>query len=220
MSKTAAHAPRAVAPQKPAAARKAAPVRPAAAKPAAPRRSLWQWLRALFSDQLRVQRSAKGVAVVLQPKTGTPAQPAAASAAASHATQTPPANDMRRELSKLLDAVPNSRSVLRHLAAVETGLRKDGEGQFLFDVDIKQLHVALRQLASLGIETHPTPGLALLSTRLLDAIAEQEKRAQRANGAPVVSSFLVEEESVEVAEVEVSRFEQMFAGAPGAGPKG
>jgi hypothetical protein len=121
---------------------------------------------------------------------------------------------MRRALSQLLDAVPNSRAALRHLAAVETGLRKDADGLFLFDVAPAQLHVALRQLASLGAGT-PPPGLVALSTRLLDAIAEQEKRAQQADGTPVVSSFLVDDDQVEVAEVEVSRFEQMFAGAPG-----
>jgi hypothetical protein len=188
---------------------------PRAARSSKPRRSAWQWVRAIFSHQLRLRRGPRGLAFVLEEK--APAAEKATPVAAKKKESMP---DMRRELGKLLDAVPDSRKALRHLAAVEKGLRKDAEGLFLFDVAIEQLHVALRQLASLGADKQ-SPGLAALSTRLLDAIAEQEKRAAQAqaNGSSVVSSFLVDEEQVDVAEVEVSRFEQMFAGAPAVAPK-
>jgi hypothetical protein len=112
------------------------------------------------------------------------------------------------ELSALLDAVPGSRKSLRHLTAVENGLkRKDPTGMFLFHVDPNLLRIALRQLDGLSPAT-PTRGLSALRSRIVAAIEAHDKREKtREMLAP--RSDLMQVGKVEVAEIGASDFDRL-----------
>ena len=86
-------------------------------------------------------------------------------------SDSPLASPMRMALTVLLDSVPDSRKVLRHLAAVEHDLGvKDADGKFLRKAPAERLGVVLRQLDSLLGES-PPHGLVALRACLEDAIA-------------------------------------------------
>ncbi len=112
------------------------------------------------------------------------------------------------ELSALLDAAAGSRKTLRHLTAVENGLkRKDPTGMFLFQADPQLLRIALRQLDGLSPAT-PTRGLSALRARIVAAIAAHDKREKtREMLAP--RSDLMQVGKVEVAEIGASDFDRL-----------
>lgn len=109
------------------------------------------------------------------------------------------------ELTALLDAAAGSRKSLRHLTAVENGLkRKDPTGMFLFQVDPDLLRIALRQLDGLSPAT-PTRGLSALRARIVAAIEAHDKREKML--AP--RSDLMQVGKVEVAEIGASDFDRL-----------
>ena len=103
---------------------------------------------------------------------------------------------MRTALSALLDSVPGSRAVLRHLAAVEQ-----------------------RQLEGL-IDKAPPPGLGALRLRLADSIRDREHAEELAAWRQPVSSFFVDHK-LQVSEGGLTDFDRLSAewsGVAGAKP--
>lgn len=127
---------------------------------------------------------------------------------------------MRAALSALLDGVPGSRAVLRHLAAVEHELgRKDREARFLTEAPLEQLLVVQRQLEGL-IDKAPPPGLAALRLRLADSIRGREHAEELAARRQPVSSFFVDHK-LQVTEGGLTDFDRLSAewsGVAGAKP--
>ncbi|MFO1219202.1 MAG: hypothetical protein U1E89_12575 [Burkholderiaceae bacterium] len=128
------------------------------------------------------------------------AETAASESAADH--------PLLAELTALLDGVPGSRKLLRHLAGVEHGLKKkDPTGVFLFRVDAAVLRTALRQLDGL-MPASPPRGLSALRGRMTSAIAAQEKREkEREMLSP--RSDLLQSHKLEVGEVSASAFDRL-----------
>jgi len=151
-------------------------------------------VRALFVREGRVRRVDGKLAVAL------------------HDKAEPPASDspMRAELKALLNAAPDSRSRLRFLAAVEHGLKhKDPTGLFLYEVEPERLRTALRQFDAL-VPAQPSPTLAALRARLVDAIGSREKKRKRLEMlAP--RSDLMRDQRIEVTEARASDFARIQA---------
>ena len=115
---------------------------------------------------------------------------------------------MRRALQQLLDGVSGSRKILRHLAAVESGLkRKDKDGEFLFDWPADRLRVVLQQLDSL-LDDQPPPGLAALRSRVHVALRTKEKAEELLERSQPVSTFL-DNNKLQVTEVNASDFDEL-----------
>jgi len=157
-------------------------------------------VRALFVRQVRVRRVDGKPGVALDKAESRQA----AGGAGGAGTESP----LRAELKALLDAAPQSRSLLRHLAAVEHGLKyKDPTGLFLFEVEPARLRVALRQLDGLA-PASPPAGLAALRARIVDAVASRERKQKRLEMmAP--RSDLMRDNRVEVAEVGSTDFDRI-----------
>ncbi|KAB2874530.1 MAG: hypothetical protein IT503_16760 [Burkholderiaceae bacterium] len=158
------------------------------------------WLgavRALLGREVSVRRVDGKLAVALQDK----AERRLADAAAS---------PMRAELKALLNAAPDSRSRLRFLAAVEHGLKhKDPTGLFLYEVEPERLRAALRQFDAV-VPADPSPTLAALRARLVDAIGSREKKRKRLELlAP--RSDLMRDQRVEITEARASDFARIQA---------
>jgi hypothetical protein len=110
----------------------------------------------------------------------------------------------------LLDGVPGSRKVLRHLAAVEHDLdHKDSQGLFLSNAPAERLKIVLRQLDGL---LGPTPphGLAALRGCLTDAIRAKERAELQVSAKSPVSSFFGDH-TPEVSEGCASDFDRIQA---------
>lgn len=148
-------------------------------------------VRALFVREARVRRVDGKLAVALHDKAGQP-------------------SPMRAELKALLNAAPDSRSRLRFLAAVEHGLKhKDPTGLFLYEVEPERLRAALRQFDAL-VPEQPSPTLAALRARLVDAIGSREKKRKRLEMlAP--RSDLMRDQRIEVTEARASDFARIQA---------
>ena len=112
------------------------------------------------------------------------------------------------ELTALLDGVPESRKLLRHLAGVEHGLKfKDPTGMFLFQADAALLRIALRQLDGLS-PASPTRGLSALRSRIVSAIESHDKREKtREMLAP--RSDLLQTGKMEIGEGRASDFDRL-----------
>ena len=122
----------------------------------------------------------------------------------------PPATPMRSALTALLDGVPGSRKVLRHLAAVEHDLgHKDGAGRFLFNAPAERLTIVLRQLDDL-LGAKPSPGLAALRVCLTDAIKTKQPDELQTSLPEPVSSFFGDHKP-EVSEGCASDFDRIQA---------
>jgi len=183
------------------------PATPNAAAPAADRKPKQEqakrsWLgdamHALFSRDAHKRRAEGKLEVAPEDKRDSRQAGAGASAGPS----------MRAELKVLLDAAPNSRSLLRFLAAVEHGLKhKDPTGLFLFEVEPDRLRAALRQFDGLA-PPKPSAALAALRARIVDAIGSRErKRKQLEMISP--RSDLMRDNRVEVAEARASDFDRI-----------
>jgi hypothetical protein len=110
---------------------------------------------------------------------------------------------MQTQLRELLRRHPEARVVLKHLAVLESLLRKNGERAFV-EPPVDLLRAALRQLEALVKDWSPK-GLAELRSRLSVAIAEREVHDVRE--APQRSDFL-DEQRLEVSEASPSDFRQ------------
>jgi hypothetical protein len=160
-------------------------------------------LQALFVRQLRLRRVDGKLAVALEDKRPPDGETRGAADA-----ETRPQDLTLGELTALLDAAPRSRSLLRYLAGVEQRLkRKDPAGLFLFEVEPKLLRAALRQLDGLAPKP-PTPGLAALRARLVDAIGAHEQQEKRLE-LLMPRSDLMQGNKVEVVEGRASDFDRV-----------
>ncbi len=175
-------------------------------------------VQALFSKQLRFKREDGGHKVMLE-GTGKVAQGDTAAhasvdlhaAASMNPKSAAPAAAMAC-LAELLDSAPGSRKTFRHLAAVESALKRiNPDGLFLFDMSAANLKQALRQLDGLWTEPAP-PGLESLRAKMRDALAAQERRQveqpQARGSFNVPSSFLVDEK-MQVSEGSASDFQRL-----------
>ena len=163
--------------------------------------------QALFSHQVRLTRGERGLQFVLE-------RPEGAGPAVLPSDALPPdevaVRRMRADLTALLDSAPGSRQVMRYLAAIEGGLKhKDARGLFLFDVGIRRLEPALRQLDGLSVEPLAS-GLVALRERLVDAIRTQRAVEEAEHLRQPMSSFLVDHK-LEVAEARASDFDAAHA---------
>ncbi|MBL8289027.1 MAG: hypothetical protein JNL85_13675 [Rubrivivax sp.] len=166
-------------------------------------------LRAVFVDQLRLRREGAKLKIDLAardalpgvpPATGSagPARNTPASAAAPTAAA-PSAQAMRRALGALLDSRPDSRAVLKHLAALEHQLAVQPE-PFIGDLSLSSLQLMLRQLRGL-VTPPPAPGVARLLAELGEAIeAKSAEITATQPGVQPISSFFVDHK-VEVKEL-------------------
>ena len=162
--------------------------------------------KALFSHQLRFKRGERGIELVLE----TADKGSAPSDKAPAPVVDEPSLTMRGDLTALLDSAPGSRQVMRYLAAIENALKtKDARGLFLFDVPVRRLVQALRQLDGLMAETPPA-GLVALRVRIADAIRAQESLEREDDLRQPLSSFLVEHK-LEVVEARASDFDAVQA---------
>jgi hypothetical protein len=161
----------------------------------------------LFTRQVRIQRGAKGLKVVLD---GPASEQASAQANPIVSDETVQTLLMHSDLTALLDGAKGSRKVLRHLAAVEHGLEhRDAGALFLFEIAPDHLRMALRQLEGLIVGSM-SPGLIALRSRMLDAITAQEVRERRRELQQPISSFLVDHK-LEVIDAGVTDFDQANA---------
>lgn len=176
----------------------AKPAPPAASRLKALLKALWprKLLRAVFKDQVRLRRKGSQLVFALsaldtrasklddqpaaaQPPSGAPAAETAATETAAAETATTEtattetaAAQMRRALGELLDTRPDSRKVLKHLAALERQLRKRPE-PFMHEISRDSLRRMIRQLDGL-IVPPPAAGAALLMAELRKALAAKE----------------------------------------------
>jgi hypothetical protein len=110
------------------------------------------------------------------------------------------AGQMQTQLRELLRRHPDARVVLKHLAVMESLLRKKGERAFI-EPPVDLLRAALRQLEGLVKDE--------LRSRL--AVAVKEREAIELRGAPLRSELL-DEQRLKVSEVSPSDFQKVQAG--------
>jgi hypothetical protein len=126
---------------------------------------------------------------------------------------------MHPALRKGLDAAPNSRKMLRHLATVEHHLWRSGS-LFLHDLSLSALQRILDQLD--GVAGTPLEsGLAPLRGWLVDTIAARERPQRQSELLQPRSSFFFDHK-IEVREASVSEFDRALGARrsrlPGSGP--
>jgi hypothetical protein len=130
--------------------------------------------------------------------------------ASSSATPAATPASMRAALTVLLDGVPGSRRILRHLAAVEHELgRKDRESRFLLDAPLDQLLLVQRQLEGV-LGSAPSPGLVALRLRLAESIRDRQHAEELAARRQPLSSFFVDHK-LQVSEGGLTDFDQLSA---------
>ena len=160
-----------------------------------PPSALQRWVRALSGSGRSAQEAEQGGA---QP--GSDSDIKARSADGPRLPQV--------ELSALLDGVPESRKLLRHLAGVEHGLKyKDPPGMFLFQADSALLRIALRQLDGLSPDS-PSRGLSALRSRIVAAIEAHDKR-EKTREMLSPRSDLLQTGKMEIGEGRASDFDRL-----------
>lgn len=170
-------------------------------------------LRRLFFSPLTLNRRQGKLQVALEPEA---APAAAATELAPDSIETQEVSAMRTELKALLSQRPDTRSALRHLAVLETQLKRDG----LVAFDILPLDVlgrAQEQLESLT-EDFGSPGLGALHSRLQLALLKRDEAGPPTDrGDPFLSDFGVGQK-VLVDEVTPSNFDSWRSTLPAPDP--
>jgi hypothetical protein len=183
-------------------------VRQGDANPPAPL-TLRRLFKAVFVDQLRLRRKGPHLTLALE-------SPAPTAPAELPPVVDSPAAQMRRALGELLDSCSGSRTVLKHLAALEHHL-EHREDRFIHELSLSSLQHMLRQLQGL-IAPPPSPGIALLLAELLDAAELKLRLEQQAEArSQPISSFFVDHK-LEVKELSPSTLD--LPGEIGAGVQG
>jgi hypothetical protein len=157
------------------------------------RRSPVALVKAVFTQHLRMQRSERGIEIVMGRSEPSP----------KPAMRDDEERAMQAELAMLLDAQPGSRKVLRALAIVEHQLRRRGSALFIHEMKLPALQLTLRQLDS--IAPRPGRGLSALRVRLQDALSLRERLAREAQMRQPLSSLLGQDK-LQVDEVPISDF--------------
>lgn len=135
-------------------------------------------VRAFFRADLQIRRDDGGLKVVLDEP---PPRREVARQQRQAAEQDKAAREleaMRRSLARLLDESPRNRSAMRHLAFVEHGLKKKGEGA-LHKVPYEALKRALEQLEGM-VTNWSDVGLAALRSKMAVALMEREPETDAA----------------------------------------
>ena len=133
-------------------------------------------VKAFFTHDIRLRREGRGLQIALVPRdtAGTPLDTSAAGPAGPGHEQLP----MFQALKGLLDAAPNSRGTLRHIAAVERQLRRHGTLE-LDRLNLPALEVVLRQLDGL-VEPPMSPPLAELRAQIVAALNLRRRQLEQA----------------------------------------
>ena len=162
----------------------------------------WRALRRFFFSPLALERRLGKVHVTLKPET-MPAAVAQESEPKHAEAQLLSA--VQGELKALLSQRPDTRSILRHLAVLETQLHREGLDA-LESLPLEVLGKALEQLESLS-KDFGSPGLGTLRSRLQLALLKREEAGQRLErGNDFLSDFGVGRK-VLVNEVTPSNFD-------------
>jgi hypothetical protein len=170
-------------------------------------------VKAVFTHHLKLRREGRGLKLALE----ADGRRDAAGPADSSRQGDVVAIGMRDELRALLDGVPQSRSVLTHLAVIEHHLRRK-DALFLFDLPLHVARQAVRQLD--GLVVPPVgEGLGALRKRLIDAIESRERLERDEQLRQPRSSFLVDHK-LEVREVSATAFDRAALGFPPTVPPG
>ena len=134
---------------------------------------LMRALRAIFVDELQLQRGPRGLSLGLQRKTKAPsakrALPDKSTAQLAASTELAP---IQRDLATLFDNMPGSRRALCHLAYVEQELTEQGLAR-LQTMALNPLRQALGELENAVVNWSPT-GLASLRSKMAVALRERE----------------------------------------------
>lgn len=170
-------------------------------------------VKAVLTHHVKLRRDSGGLKLALE-----------ADSKARHGSDAAGAPDgdvdaalMREALRALLDGVPHSRTVLKHLAVIEHNLGRKGS-VFLFDLSLHAARQALRQID--GLVMPPIgKGLAMLRSRLTDTIDLRERLDRQEKLSKPLSSFLVHHK-LEVREVSVTSFDRALLGFPPTQPPG
>lgn len=131
-------------------------------------------LRAIFVDELHLQRGPRGLSLGLQRSSKTPSRkrklapekPAARWAASSELAP------IQRDLASLFDSVPGSRRALCHLAYVEQELTEQGLAR-LQTMALSPLRQGLGELENAVVNWSPA-GLATLRSKMAVALRQRE----------------------------------------------
>ena len=135
---------------------------------------LMRALRAIFVDELQLQRGPRGLSLGLQRKAKAPSAkraPAPDKTKAQLAASTELA-PIQRDLATLFDSMPGSRRALCHLAYVEQELTEQGLAR-LQTMALNPLRQALGELENAVVNWSPT-GLASLRSKMAVALRERE----------------------------------------------
>ena len=164
-------------------------------------------VRRLFFSPLRVETSQGKLRVAFGPEpTKTEQAPAAAAVE-------PELDAIRSELKALLGQHAGTRTAMRHLATLESRLKRDGLSA-IDDLPLKVLLKAQDQLESL-INGAPAKGLGSLQSRLSVAIIKQEQpdTAETAPSNQYLSDFNVTNK-VLVMDASASDFDAAYKDLP------
>lgn len=132
--------------------------------------------RAIFVDELRLQRDERGVRVVLHNGPGPALSNDELARVQAQALAQTELDTMRKELAAVFDSMPGSRRALRHLAFVELQLADKGLA-LLDEVAVNLLRQALHELEDAVTNWTPT-GLACLRSKMAVAVRVRELNAQ------------------------------------------
>ena len=136
-------------------------------------------VRAIFVDELHIQRDEQGLRIVLHDgaQSALPPLPAAERALQqAQALERAEVAAMRQELASVFDGMPGSRRALRNLAYVEAQLAEQGLA-LLDTVALNLLRQALHEIEDAVTNWSP-PGLACLRSKIAVAVRERETKAQ------------------------------------------
>ncbi len=132
--------------------------------------------RAIFVDELRLQRDERGVRVVLHNGPGPARSSDELARLQAQALAQTELDAMRKELAAVFDSMPGSRRALRHLAFVELQLADKGLA-LLDEVAVNLLRQALNELEDAVTNWTPT-GLACLRSKMAVAVRARGLDAQ------------------------------------------
>ncbi len=173
-----------------------------------PRRSPIGILKAFFTHHVGLRREGSKLNLVMKADVGPSDKPAAKPAAKSTQPADAKTAQMHADLGALLDAAPNSRTVLKPLASIERKLLRHG-ALIIPDLPATILQPALRQLDGLAVPPIAR-GVAELRSLLAEAIALHERlERQEAMNQPI-SSFHVDHK-MEVKDASASDFDRAAA---------
>ena len=133
-------------------------------------------VRAIFVDDLRIQRDEHGLRIVLHDGSLPPLPAAERELQRTLALERAELALMRQELASVFDSMPGSRRALRNLAYVELQLAEQGLA-LLDTVALNLLRQALHEIEDAVTNWSP-PGLACLRSKIAVAVRERETRTQ------------------------------------------